>query len=251
MEPGIPAPQPADAVPRAAMVYVFGDGKVATAPAWARWGRYAQRGSYPVLKRVLDVGLTLVSLPFWALAIAGLACLVRWRLGTPVLFRQERTGLNGAVFWMIKFRTMSDGRDAHGKRLPDEARLGGFGRWLRSTSLDELPELLCVLAGNMSLVGPRPLLPRYLERYSASQRRRHDVPPGLTGWAQIHGRNSVSWEEKFRLDVWYAEHAGLGLDAWILWRTVAKVLRREGVSAAGEATMPEFTGSSSEEGGRP
>jgi lipopolysaccharide/colanic/teichoic acid biosynthesis glycosyltransferase len=143
---------------------------------------------------------------------------------------------------MTKFRSMTDERDAAGNLLPDAVRLVPFGRRLRSTSLDEFPELLCVLKGEMSLVGPRPLLPRYLTRYTPEQARRHDLPPGLTGWAQINGRNALSWEEKFRLDVWYTENASIGLDVWILLQTVGKVLRRDGISAAGEATMQEFMG---------
>jgi len=150
---------------------------------------------------------------------------------------------------MMKFRTMTDARDAAGALLPDSERLTRFGRWLRSTSLDELPELLCVLKGEMSLVGPRPLLVAYLPLYDAEQARRHELPPGLTGWAQINGRNALSWEEKFQHDVWYVDHAGVGLDLWIVLLTVVKVICRDGISAAGEATMPVFRGSQSGLGG--
>jgi len=187
--------------------------------------------------------LLLATAPVWVPLLALVALLVRLRLGSPVLFRQDRPGLLGQTFRLIKFRSMTDETDPAGKLLPDAVRLVPFGRRLRSTSLDELPELLCILRGDMSLVGPRPLLPRYLIRYNAEQARRHDLPPGLTGWAQINGRNALSWEEKFRLDVWYTENASLGLDVWILLQTVAKVLRRDGINAAGEATMPEFMGS--------
>ncbi len=193
-------------------------------------------------KRMLDLILVVGSAPFWIPVVLVLAVLVRLRLGSPVLFRQRRPGLNGVVFEMTKFRTMTDARDASGALLPDAVRLTPFGRWLRSTSLDELPELLNVLKGEMSLVGPRPLLVQYLERYTAEQARRHAVPPGLTGWAQINGRNAISWEQKFELDVWYVDHRSLGLDLKIIWLTLLKVVRRDGISAAGDATMPEFRG---------
>lgn len=193
-------------------------------------------------KRVLDLVIVLGSAPLWVPLLLVLAVMVRRSMGVPVLFRQPRPGLHGRVFEMRKFRTMTDSRDAEGHLLPDAERLTRFGRWLRATSLDELPELLNVLRGDMSLVGPRPLLVRYLERYSPEQARRHDVPPGLTGWAQIHGRNALSWEDKFRLDVWYVDHRSLWLDVTILFRTLFKVVRREGISASGEATMPEFLG---------
>ena len=205
-------------------------------------GRYGTARRFPPTKRFFDLFLLLATAPFWISILALVALLVRLRLGSPVLFRQDRPGLLGRIFRMTKFRSMTDERDAAGNLLPDAVRLGPFGRRLRSTSLDELPELLCVLRGEMSLVGPRPLLPRYLTRYNAEQARRHDLPPGLTGWAQINGRNALSWEEKFRLDVWYTENASIGLDLWILLQTVGKVLRRDGISAAGEATMQEFTG---------
>jgi lipopolysaccharide/colanic/teichoic acid biosynthesis glycosyltransferase len=195
-----------------------------------------------ILKRVFDLLLVGIGLVLLALPVVVLAGLVRYRLGSPILFRQVRPGRHGVPFEMVKFRTMTDERDADGQLLPDAQRLTPFGRWLRSTSLDELPELWHVLKGDMSLVGPRPLLMEYLPLYSAEQARRHDVPPGVTGWAQINGRNALSWDEKFALDVWYVNHRTLALDIKILWLTVRKVLKREGISAAGEATMPRFNG---------
>ncbi len=196
-----------------------------------------------MLKRLFDItGATAALLLLSPVAIT-VAVLVRTRLGSPVLFVQERPGLHGKPFRMYKFRTMTDARDADGKLLPDSERLTAFGRWLRASSLDELPELINVLKGEMSLVGPRPLLMEYLPLYSPEQARRHDVPPGVTGWAQINGRNAISWEQKFELDVWYVDHRSLWLDIRILALTVWRVLRREGISAAGEATMPKFTGS--------
>ena len=195
------------------------------------------------LKRVFDIVVSAVALTVLA-PVMGLIALLVWRtMGRPVLFRQARPGLHGKPFVMYKFRTMRDLRDAEGKLLPNEARLTPFGRWLRSTSLDELPELLNVLRGEMSLVGPRPLLMEYLERYTPEQARRHEVKPGITGWAQIHGRNNLSWDERFKLDVWYVDNWSLWLDVKILWRTLWVVLRREGISAQGHATMPEFRGS--------
>ena len=192
------------------------------------------------LKRVFDIVVSAVALTVLA-PVMGLIALAVWRtMGRPVLFRQARPGLHGKPFVMYKFRTMRDLRDAEGNLLPDEARLTPFGRWLRTTSLDELPELVNVLRGEMSLVGPRPLLMEYLERYTPEQARRHEVKPGITGWAQIHGRNNLSWEERLRLDVWYVDHWSLWLDLKILWRTLWMVLRREGISAQGHATMPRF-----------
>jgi len=189
---------------------------------------------------VFDVVVSAVALTVLA-PVMGLTALAVWRtMGRPVLFRQARPGLHGKPFVMYKFRTMRDLRDAEGKLLPDEARLTPFGRWLRSTSLDELPELLNVLRGEMSLVGPRPLLMEYLDRYTPEQARRHEVKPGITGWAQIHGRNNLSWDERFKLDVWYVDNWSLWLDVKILWRTLWMVLRREGISAQGHATMPRF-----------
>jgi len=192
---------------------------------------------------VFDVVVSAIALVALA-PVMGLIALAVWRtMGRPVLFRHVRPGLHGKPFVMYKFRTMRDLRDAAGELLPDETRLTPFGRWLRSTSLDELPELLNVLRGEMSLVGPRPLLMEYLERYTPEQARRHEVKPGITGWAQIHGRNNLSWDERFKLDVWYVDNWSLWLDVKILWRTLWMVLRREGISAQGHATMPEFRGS--------
>lgn len=176
--------------------------------------------------------------------LAVIALLVRLKLGSTVLFRQQRPGLHGKPFTLYKFRTMTNARDANGNLLPDADRLTNFGRFLRRTSLDELPELINVLKGDMSLVGPRPLLMHYLDRYTPEQARRHEVQPGITGWAQINGRNAVSWEEKFRLDVWYVDHVSFWLDLKILFLTAWKVLRKEGISQAGYATMPEFFGPS-------
>jgi lipopolysaccharide/colanic/teichoic acid biosynthesis glycosyltransferase len=195
------------------------------------------------VKRAFDLTLILFLAPFWLSALLLLFLLVRCRLGSPVFFRQQRPGLHGKPFDIIKFRTMTDARDPAGNLLPDRDRLPPFGQWLRATSLDELPELLNVLRGEMSLVGPRPLLMQYLALYSARQARRHDVKPGITGWAQINGRNAVSWEEKFEMDVWYVEHRSFLLDLKILLRTFAKVFVREGINTPGSATAPFFTGS--------
>jgi lipopolysaccharide/colanic/teichoic acid biosynthesis glycosyltransferase len=171
--------------------------------------------------------------------------LIRYRLGSPVFFAQKRPGLHGKPFTMFKFRTMTDARDSTGQLLSDGERLTPFGRWLRATSLDELPELWNVLRGEMSLVGPRPLLTEYLSLYNSNQARRHEIKPGMTGWAQVNGRNAISWEEKFKLDIWYLEHRSFWLDLEILWKTVLKVIHRDGISADGEATMPKFTGTDS------
>jgi sugar transferase EpsL len=193
-------------------------------------------------KRLLDIvvaALALVALsPFFAVV----ALAVRWSLGYPVIFRQWRLGGGGEPFQIAKFRTMTDARDAAGALLPDGARISRFGRLLRSTSVDELPELLNVLRGEMSLVGPRPLLVDYAERYTPEQMRRHDVRPGITGWAQVNGRNVLSWEERFALDVWYVDHCSFALDLRILVRTIANVVRRTGISYAHHATMPLFMG---------
>ena len=193
-------------------------------------------------KRALDLGLAVPALV--VLAPVGLAVggLTRLKLGGPVLFRQPRPGRNDRVFELIKFRTMSNVRGAEGELLPDEERLTPFGNRLRRLSLDELPTLWNVLRGDMSFVGPRPLLVQYLDRYTPEQRRRHDVAPGITGWAQIHGRNTISWEEKFELDVWYVENVSLRTDLGILLRTAAQVLGQRDISAEGHATMPEFEG---------
>ncbi len=192
-------------------------------------------------KRVFDVLAAGVALILLAPVYVIVALLVAVRLGRPVLFRQLRPGLRGRPFRLVKFRTMTDARDAEGNLLPDDVRLTRFGRFLRSTSLDELPELWNVLRGDMSLVGPRPLLMSYLERYTPEQARRHEVRPGLTGWAQVNGRNRLGWDDRFAHDVWYVDRVGLWLDLKILAATVAAVARRDGISAEGNATMPEFT----------
>jgi sugar transferase EpsL len=194
------------------------------------------------MKRFLDLFLIVISAWVWMPVLLLVGLLVRIRLGSPIFFRQSRPGRHGAIFELIKFRTMTQERDSQGSLLPDVRRLTPFGRWLRATSLDELPEILNVIRGEMSLVGPRPLLVQYLERYTAEQARRHEVRPGLTGWAQVNGRNAITWEEKFRLDVWYVDHRSASLDLKILLLTAKKVLMRDGISAQGEATMPEFTG---------
>lgn len=194
------------------------------------------------MKRVLDLVVALVALLLLSPAIAVIAVVIRLRLGSPVLFRQVRPGLHGRHFTMYKFRTMRDAVDARGRSLPDAERLTPLGRFLRSTSLDELPELWNVLKGDMSLVGPRPLLMEYLPLYTAEQARRHEVRPGITGWAQVNGRNTISWEEKFGLDVWYVENQSLRLDLMILLLTVKRVLVRDGISHAGQATMTKFEG---------
>jgi len=194
------------------------------------------------VKRVLDILLSIVGLVVLSPVLLVLAILVRTRLGSPVLFRQERPGLNGKPFTLPKFRSMTSDRDETGNLLPDVDRLPPFGRFLRSTSLDELPELWSILRGDMSLVGPRPLLMSYLPLYSEAQARRHLVRPGLTGWAQVNGRNALTWPQKFELDVWYVDHLSFALDVSIIAKTVMGVIRREGVSADGEATMPPFEG---------
>ena len=195
------------------------------------------------MKRFLDLLLILLTAPGWLPLMALTALVVRVGMGAPVLFRQMRPGLGGRPFVLLKFRTMRDGAGT------DAERLTPLGRWLRRTSLDELPELFNVLCGDMSLVGPRPLLMAYLPRYTPGQARRHEVRPGITGWAQVRGRNILLWEEKFRLDVWYVEHHSLGLDLRIIAATAWQVVRGRGVSAAGHATMPEFRGNTS--GGLP
>lgn len=195
------------------------------------------------MKRLFDIVLACVALLLLGLPLLFLTWQVRRKLGSPAFFRQTRPGMRGRPFNMVKFRTMTDVRGVDGELLSDADRLTPFGRFLRASSLDELPELWNVLKGDMSLVGPRPLLMDYLPLYSAEQSRRHEVRPGITGWAQINGRNALSWEEKFKLDVWYVDNCSLWLDIRILWLTVRKVLVRDGISAAGEATMPRFTGS--------
>ena len=197
------------------------------------------------MKRLFDITAAFSALLLLALPLALLTWQVRRKLGSPAFFRQVRPGMHGQPFEMVKFRTMTDARGPDGALLPDADRLTPFGRFLRASSLDELPELWNVLKGEMSLVGPRPLLMEYLPLYSPQQARRHEVRPGITGWAQVNGRNALGWDEKFKLDVWYVDHRSLWLDIKILWLTVKKVLVREGISAAGEATMPRFTGDKS------
>jgi lipopolysaccharide/colanic/teichoic acid biosynthesis glycosyltransferase len=196
-----------------------------------------------MIKRMLDITVSASALLLLAPVMGIVAWQIRRKLGSPVLFRQERPGRHGRPFEMIKFRSMRNGFDAHGRVLPDDQRLTPFGSFLRSTSLDELPGLWNVLKGEMSLVGPRPLLMEYLPLYSPRQYRRHDVRPGVTGWAQVNGRNALSWEDKFRLDVWYVEHQSFRLDMKILLLTVKKVVQRDGIRAEGEATTTRFTGS--------
>lgn len=194
------------------------------------------------VKRLLDIIIAAAALVLLSPVLLLLARQIRRKLGTPVLFRQVRPGRGGIPFVMYKFRTMRDAEDKNGRPLPDAERLTPFGRKLRAASLDELPELWNVLKGDMSLVGPRPLLMEYLPLYNAEQRRRHLVRPGITGWAQVNGRNAISWPEKFRLDVWYVENRSLLLDAKILFLTVKKVLGRSGINSEGEATAAKFTG---------
>jgi len=197
-----------------------------------------------VTKRVFDIIGAMVGLVSLSPVIALIAWRIRRKLGAPVLFRQVRPGKNGKPFRMVKFRTMLDESDSTGNPLPDSERMTPFGQFLRSASLDELPGLWNVLKGDMSLVGPRPLLMEYLPLYSKEQYRRHQVRPGITGWAQVNGRNSISWEDKFRLDVWYVDNQSLWLDLKILFLTIKKVFVREGISGEGEATMSRFTGTS-------
>ena len=194
------------------------------------------------MKRLFDLVLSAVGLLTLALPLLVLVWLIRRKLGSPVFFRQVRPSMHGKPFTMVKFRTMTDECGPDGKPLSDAVRLTPFGRFLRTTSLDELPELWNVLKGDMSLVGPRPLLMEYLPLYTPEQARRHEVRPGITGWAQINGRNALSWEDKFALDVWYVDNQTFWLDLKILFLTVKKVLMRDGISATGEATMPKFTG---------
>jgi len=202
----------------------------------------------PPAKRVFDLAVTALGVVLAAPGLAVLALLVRIVHGAPVLFRQQRPGYHGKPFFIYKFRTMTDARDGTGALLPDAQRLTRLGRFLRASSLDELPELFNVLRGEMSIVGPRPLLMQYLGRYSPEQARRHDVLPGITGWAQVNGRNALTWDDKFRLDVWYVDHWSLELDIKIILMTLGKVIRREGISQPGHATAEEFMGSENQEG---
>ena len=196
-----------------------------------------------MIKRAFDIVCSAAALAVLSPVLVALTFLVRSRLGSPAFFSQVRPGLKGRPFRKVKFRSMTNARDADGALLPDAERLPAFGRWLRATSLDELPELWNVLKGEMSLVGPRPLLMEYLPLYSPEQARRHDVRPGITGWAQINGRNALTWEEKFALDIWYVDNRSFALDLKIILMTLKKVIARDGIAAEGEVTMPRFTGS--------
>jgi len=193
-----------------------------------------------MLKRFMDVVASLALIILLSPVLLTAALAVALTMGRPVLFRQKRTGLRGRIFTLYKFRTMTDAKDEDGNLLPDEKRITRVGRLLRSTSIDELPELFNVLKGDMSLVGPRPLLPEYLPFYNSTQARRHEVKPGITGWAQINGRNLISWDKKFEYDVWYVDHRSFWLDLWILLVTIVKVIKREGISEAGQATVRPF-----------
>lgn len=195
-----------------------------------------------MVKRLFDLLISSIAILFLAPFMVLLAIVIRYKLGSPVLFRQMRPGLRDKPFLMLKFRTMTDATDGAGNLLPDRERQTPLGRWLRSTSLDELPELWNVLKGDMSLVGPRPLLMEYVPLYTTEQVRRHEVRPGITGWAQINGRNTISWEEKFKLDVWYIDNQSIWLDIKILVATLKKVIKRDGISAKDDVTMPKFQG---------
>ncbi len=194
------------------------------------------------MKRLFDVVASATALMVLSPVLLAVAVLVRTRMGSPVIFAQDRPGKDGEVFRMYKFRTMRDAVNSDGEPLPDAERLTTLGRKLRATSLDELPELWNVVKGDMSLVGPRPLLVRYLPRFSAEQARRHEVRPGVTGWAQVNGRNALEWDDRLAMDVWYVDNRSMSLDLKIIFRTISQVIRREGVSAEGHATMPEFKG---------
>lgn len=197
---------------------------------------------YPVIKRLIELFFVLLLAPFWLLVYAVVALLIRLKLGAPVLFKQERTGLHGQFFRIYKFRTMTNARDANGNLLDDHLRLTAFGRFLRKSSLDELPSLFNVIKGEMAIVGPRPFISRYKPLYNEFQMRRHEVRPGITGWAQVNGRNAISWQQKFEYDVWYVDHLGFGLDCRILFLTLKKVVVAEGINASAESTMEFFTG---------
>ena len=202
-----------------------------------------KRGFYErFVKRAFDIVISAAAMLLLSPLMLAVAILVRVKHGAPVIFKQERPGLNEKSFYMYKFRSMTNERDAEGKLLPDEKRLTEFGKFLRASSLDELPELWNILRGDLSLIGPRPLLVKYLPRYSERQHKRHLVRPGMTGWAQVHGRNLLSWHVKFEYDVWYAEHISFGLDVKIFFMTILKVLKREGINSESAATMEEFRG---------
>ncbi len=202
---------------------------------------------YKYIKRILDIISSLLAIIILSPLLAVAAVLVKTKLGSPVLFKQERPGKDEKIFTLMKFRTMTDKRDENGELLPDEVRLTKFGEFLRSTSIDELPELFNILKGDMSVIGPRPLLVQYLPRYNKHQHRRHEVKPGLSGWAQVNGRNAISWEEKFDFDVEYVDNCSLLMDIKILFMTVANVLKRDGISSETSATMEEFTGTPEKE----
>ncbi len=205
-------------------------------------GRHSRLSRVPISKRIFDLLISSLGLILSSPLLAVLAVLVWIRHGWPILFCQPRPGYNGKIFTLYKFRSMSNELDSNGNPLSDTQRITRLGQFLRATSLDELPELINVLRGEMSLVGPRPLLVEYLPRYSAEQRRRHDVLPGITGWAQVNGRNALTWEEKFALDVWYVDHWSFGLDIKILWLTVGQVLQRRNITPPGQTSMEEFRG---------
>lgn len=196
------------------------------------------------MKRLFDLTVAAVLLLVLSPVLLITAYLIRQKLGSPVIFKQERPGLHGKIFYLYKFRSMTDERDENGELLPDDVRLTAFGNLVRKTSLDELPQLFNVLKGDISLVGPRPLLKEYLPLYTEEQARRHNVKPGITGWAQVNGRNAISWEEKFRLDVWYVDHQSFWLDLKILYMTLMKVVRSEGINQAGHVTITKFQGKS-------
>lgn len=197
---------------------------------------------YKYVKRILDIISSLLAIIILSPLLAATSVLVKTKLGSPVLFKQERPGKNEKIFTLMKFRTMTDERDENGELLPDEVRLTKFGKFLRSTSIDELPELFNILKGDMSVIGPRPLLVQYLPRYNEHQHRRHEVKPGLSGWAQVNGRNAISWEEKFDFDVEYVDNYSLLMDIKVLFMTLANVLKRDGISSETSATMEEFMG---------
>lgn len=198
---------------------------------------------YPIFKRVFDLCFVIITAPFWVSVFVIVSVAIYIKMGRPILFMQRRGGYKGKPISILKFRTMTNAKDATGHFLPDDERLTRFGKFLRSSSLDEIPSLICVLTGQISLVGPRPFIYDYIPLYSAEQMRRHDVRPGITGWAQVNGRNTLSWEEKFALDVWYVDNQSLWLDVKILFLTIQKVFKRADISADGEATMPRWTGS--------
>jgi len=200
-----------------------------------------------LMKRAIDIFFSFFLLILLSVIIVIVALLVRWKLGSPIIYKQQRPGLHGIPFFIYKFRTMTDARDNKGVLLPDEFRLTSFGKFLRKASLDELPQLYNILKGDLSLVGPRPLLMEYLPLYTSEQARRHEVRPGITGWAQVNGRNAITWEEKFRLDVWYVDHQSLWLDMKLLILTVIKVFRSDGINQQGHVTVEYFKGNKDKE----